>query len=121
MLGHLPLLLHPQAEDVLVIGLGSGMTLGAVEHYPVQRVDVVELEPAVVEAAIGFFQPYTNDALNDPRANLITPMDVITLHYRTNNTILSSPSPQICGSPASQICLPGSVLIWPAAACGREA
>jgi spermidine synthase len=40
MLGHLPLLLHQGAGDVLVIGLGSGMTLGAVERYPVKGVDV---------------------------------------------------------------------------------
>ena len=35
MLGHLPLLLHQTADDVLVIGLGSGMTVGAVALYPV--------------------------------------------------------------------------------------
>ena len=34
MVGHLPLLLHQAAKDVLVIGLGSGMTLGAVELNP---------------------------------------------------------------------------------------
>ena len=51
MLGHLPLLLHPDAGDVLVIGLGSGMTLSAVEKHPVKALDVVEIEAAVVEAS----------------------------------------------------------------------
>ncbi len=70
MLGHLPLLIHPEARDVLVIGLASGMTLGAVEKHPVKSVDVVEIEPAMVEAS-NFFKDFTGDPLKDPRASLI--------------------------------------------------
>ena len=51
MSGHLPLLLHADPKKVLVIGLGSGITAGAVARYPVERVDVIEIEPAVVEAS----------------------------------------------------------------------
>lgn len=50
MLGHLPLLLHQGADNALIIGLGSGMTLGAVAKHPVKSIDIVEIEPAVVEA-----------------------------------------------------------------------
>ncbi len=70
MVGHLPLLLHQKAENVLVIGLGSGMTLAAVQRHPVKAVEVVEIEPAVV-AASAYFKDFTGDALNDPRVDLI--------------------------------------------------
>lgn len=48
----LPILLHPQPDDVLFLGLGTGMTAaGAVSQPGVERVVVVELIPEVVEAA----------------------------------------------------------------------
>ena len=71
ILGHLPMLLHPNPEEVLVIGLGSGITLGAVEQHPqLKTVDVVEIEPAVVEAA-SYFSEFNNDALKDSRLNMV--------------------------------------------------
>jgi spermidine synthase len=69
MLGHLPLLLHPDARDVLVIGLGSGVTAGAVLRHPVRHLDVIEIEPAVAQAA-ALFARENGDPLNDPRARL---------------------------------------------------
>jgi len=93
MLGHLPLLLHQNAEDVLVIGLGSGMTLGAVEKHPVKAVDVVEIEGAVVEAN-EYFREFTGDALSDPRANLIVGdgRNHLALTSRQYDVIISEPS-----------------------------
>jgi spermidine synthase len=70
MLGHLPLLLHPEARTVLVIGLGSGITAGAVARHPVQRLDVVEIEPAVIEAS-RFFRVENGDVLSDPRVRVV--------------------------------------------------
>ncbi len=71
MLGHLPLLLHPRPERVLVIGLGSGVTAGAVAQHPIVReIDVVELEPAVVEAS-KFFEPENRGVLRDPRVRAV--------------------------------------------------
>jgi spermidine synthase len=93
MCGHLPLLLHQGAEDVLVIGLGSGMTLGAVERYPVKAVDVVEIEPAVVEAS-EYFRDFTGDALHDPRVNLIVAdgRNHLALTNRQYDVVISEPS-----------------------------
>jgi spermidine synthase len=99
MLGHLPLLLHQKAEDVLVIGLGSGMTLGAVEQHPVKAVDVVELEAAVV-AASKYFREFTGDVLSDPRVNLIVAdgRNHLALTSRQYDVIISEPSnPWISG------------------------
>ena len=70
MSGHLPLLLHADPKRVLVIGLGSGITAGAVARYPIERLDVVEIEPAVVEASRYFGQLH-GDVLEDPRVRTI--------------------------------------------------
>jgi spermidine synthase len=70
MLGHLPLLLHAEPRAILVIGLGSGITAGAVARHPVQRLDVVEIEPAVIEAS-RFFREEHGDVLTDPRVRVV--------------------------------------------------
>lgn len=70
LLGQLPLFLHPGAKDALVIGLGSGITLGSILTHPVQRVDVVEIDDVVPHAA-RFFDDYSHTALSDERVNLI--------------------------------------------------
>ncbi|MBI5970225.1 MAG: fused MFS/spermidine synthase [Deltaproteobacteria bacterium] len=70
LLGHLPALLHGGIpQDALVVGLGSGITLGAMTHHPIKNFDVIELESAVVEAS-GFFLESNGNALADPRVKL---------------------------------------------------
>ena len=70
LLGHLPMLLHPAPRDILVLGLSTGLTLASVSRYPVQRIDVVEPEPAVAQAA-RLFDRYTRNVLGDSRVHLI--------------------------------------------------
>ena len=70
LLGHLPMLLHPAPRDVFVLGLGTGVTAAAIARYPVQHIDIVELEPAAAKAA-RLFAPYTRKVLDDPRVRLI--------------------------------------------------
>lgn len=69
ILGHIPMLLAKDAKSALLVGLGSGITLGAMEQYPLDKIDVVEIEPAVVEAA-RFFNNANNNALEDKRVRL---------------------------------------------------
>lgn len=69
--GHLPLLFHPAPEKALVIGLGGAFSLGAVEqHQTLTKIDALEIEPGVIEAA-NYFSEFNNNALEDPRLNLI--------------------------------------------------
>lgn len=68
LLGHLPLLLHENPKRVAVIGLGSASTLAAVAAHPVERIDSVELEKAVVEAS-DFFPDLNRGVLKDPRVH----------------------------------------------------
>ena len=69
LVGHLPLLMHPDPKEVLVIGLGSGVTAGAVLDHPIESMDVLEIAPEVVEAS-RWFDELTGAPLEDPRTNL---------------------------------------------------
>jgi spermidine synthase/Tfp pilus assembly protein PilF len=70
MVGYLPMLLNPGAKRVLVIGMGSGMTAKAVAAFPVQRLEVAEIEPAVIEGA-RFFAEKNGRIHDDPRVRFI--------------------------------------------------
>jgi len=70
MTGYIPLLLHPGGERVAVIGLGTGMTAKAVGAFPVREIEVLEIEPAMVEAA-AFFSDKNGNILGDPRVRLV--------------------------------------------------
>ena len=70
LVGQIPLLLSGSSGDMLVIGLGSGITLGSVLTHPVSRVTCVEISPEVVEAA-AFFSEYNRNALQDRRVSLL--------------------------------------------------
>lgn len=70
LIGTLPLLIREKTDDVLVVGLGSGVTLGSVEQFPIKRVTCVELEPAVIEAS-RHFDDVNNRPLEDKRLTLV--------------------------------------------------
>jgi spermidine synthase/MFS family permease len=58
MVSAYPLLLHargPKDLDVAIVGFGSGVTVGAALEFPVRHVDSMELEDAVVDAALRYF------------------------------------------------------------------
>ncbi|MBW8845072.1 MAG: spermidine synthase [Burkholderiales bacterium] len=56
----LPLLLHPEPQHALFLGLGSGITAGVAARFPGVQVDAVELLPEVIEAS-ALFQPTLGD------------------------------------------------------------
>ena len=66
MLGHLTTLVPEQPRNVLVIGLGAGITAGAVSLDPaVERVVVAELEPLVPDVAAEFFDEHNFDVVDE--------------------------------------------------------
>jgi len=70
MLGHLPMMLRPESKRVLVIGLGSGVTCGAIaRHRSLERLDTVEISPEVASAA-RLFSSWNGGVLDDPRMHL---------------------------------------------------
>ncbi|MBD3180748.1 tetratricopeptide repeat protein, partial [Candidatus Poribacteria bacterium] len=71
MVGHIPLLVSKNPETAMVIGLGSGVTLGAAAQHPsLKNIDCVELSSAVVEAS-EFFRDENRNVLDDKRVNLL--------------------------------------------------
>ena len=61
LLGHLPALLTHEVKKGLVIGLGTGMTLGSLLKHRPHHVDQVELEPEVRKAS-SYFSAYHGNA-----------------------------------------------------------
>jgi len=70
LLGELPLLFGPPARTVLTIGFASGLTTGSVARHPVERIDAVDIEPAVLDAS-HFFDEFNGRPLDDPRVRVI--------------------------------------------------
>jgi spermidine synthase len=70
LMAHLPLLHHANPRTVMVLGLASGITAGEILHYPIERLDVLEISPQVVEGS-SFFRPWNNRVLSNPKTNLI--------------------------------------------------
>jgi len=69
--GQLPMFLHGSPREVMVIGLGSGVTAGSVlQKSTVENVDVLEISPEIVEASY-YFRDINYDVLNHPKTNLI--------------------------------------------------
>ena len=68
-IGHLALALHPTARTALVIGLGGGVTAGAVARRQDVAVDVVELSDAVVRGS-EWFRHVNADVLRRPNVRL---------------------------------------------------
>ena len=97
--GYLPMLFHPDPKSALVIGQGSGITLGAVEQFPVDEITLVEISPAVIEGS-RFFDPFNHHALDDKRVTvkLEDGRNHIALSDKTYDVIVSEPSnPWISG------------------------
>ena len=69
-LGHIPLLLHPEPQRVLTIGMGAGMTAGAATKHQIESVKIVELVDSLVRSA-PFFARQNYDVLNNSATNFI--------------------------------------------------
>lgn len=92
--GHLPLLFHPDARKIMVLGLASGMTAGEVLHYPVEQVDILEINTQVVQACRKFFTPFNNNCSGDARTRFIIQdgRNHLTLTPQHYDVIISEPS-----------------------------
>jgi spermidine synthase len=72
MLGHLATLVPKSPASVLVIGLGAGVTAGAVSIDPrVEHVVIAEIEPLVPIVAGEFFTEANFDVLRNPKVDLL--------------------------------------------------
>jgi spermidine synthase len=71
MLAHVPMFLHPNPKEVLIIGGGDGGTLREVLRHPsVTRAVLVDIDGEVIRCARQYF-PRLAEAFDDPRAEVI--------------------------------------------------
>ena len=68
-IGHLPMVLHGNPHEVLVVGMGGGATPGAVSRYRQAKILVVELSDGVRRAA-PFFSHVNYDLLSQPNVTV---------------------------------------------------
>ena len=101
--GLLPIALHPGTPrlrpTVALVGYASGVTAGAILQYPVKRLDVVELEPAIIKASV-YFEHVNNRPLDDPRLHLVMDdgRNFLAATPRRYDVIINEPSnPWITG------------------------
>ena len=90
----LPLAYRPEAKDVAIIGIGTGLTTHTMlSSKTVQSVETVEIEPAMTEAARGF-APLNNNAFSDPRGRIIydDAKTFFSTWNRKYDVIISEPS-----------------------------
>jgi spermidine synthase len=100
MISHLPLFYHHAPDDVLMIGLASGISLGSVLSHPeVKRADCVEMLGGMRDVP-AYFTRWNRDCLNDPRTRLIINdgRNHLQLTRERYDVIISQPSnPWIVG------------------------
>jgi len=65
---HIPALLHGHPRRVLVVGAGAGQTPHRFLMHPIERLDCVDIEPAVFDIIRDHFD---GEWMNDPRVELI--------------------------------------------------
>jgi predicted membrane-bound spermidine synthase len=70
LIAHLPLLARPEAKDVFIFGLGSGISAGALRSYPsLEKITIAENCEPVIRAS-KLFAEWNHNILTDPRAKL---------------------------------------------------
>lgn len=91
--GLVPAALADSGARTLVIGQGSGLTLGAALAAGAGRTDLAELETAVIEGS-RFFQRPGHDPLDDPRVRVIVEdgRTVLARGHEPYQLIVSEPS-----------------------------
>jgi predicted membrane-bound spermidine synthase len=72
LLAAIPLSMHPHPARVANIGFGSGLTAHTLlTSDRVERLDTIEIEPVMVEAAHQGFGPRIRDVFEDPRSHIV--------------------------------------------------
>jgi spermidine synthase len=72
LLGHLPALLHPNPQNILVVGCGAGVTAGTfVVHPEVQHITICEIEPLIPPHTAAVFGQENHDVIRDRRTKIV--------------------------------------------------
>ncbi|MFZ0828113.1 MAG: fused MFS/spermidine synthase [Verrucomicrobiia bacterium] len=93
LLAHAPMLAKPGARDAFVLGMGSGITAGALQAYPLERIDVAENCEPVIRAA-KTFEDWNRHLLDNPRVHVWheDARTVLKLRPQLYDVIITEPS-----------------------------
>lgn len=93
LVGHLPLLARPESKDVFILGLGSGITGGAVLGHPVEHLTIAENCEPVLRAA-QFFNGLNRGVLTNARARIWVEdaRTILKLSPQRYDVIITQPS-----------------------------
>jgi hypothetical protein len=95
LLGSLPLAYKPDARVIGNIGLGSGLTTHTMLADPdIERIDTIEIEPKMAEAAELGFGDHVERTFNDPRStiHIDDAKTFFSLQNRSYDIIVAEPS-----------------------------
>ena len=94
LMAHLPLLLHPNPRDALVISFGTGTTAGAAARHSLATLDMVDLDPGVFAMA-NHFVAVNHQVLRDPRTRAVVNdgRNFLLLTNRRYDVITMEPMP----------------------------
>jgi len=69
MIAHVPLFVHPDPQNILIIGGGDGGTIReCLKHPEVQKIDLVEIDQLVTQACLKY-TPYLSEKILNERVN----------------------------------------------------
>jgi len=93
LLSAMPVIARPDTESMLIVGFGAGATLEGVPPS-VKSIDVIELEPEVIEANRSMSDERQIDPLADPRVNVVIndARSALSLTSKRYDAIVSQPS-----------------------------
>lgn len=96
MITHVPMAVHPDVEKVLVIGGGDGgIVRELVKYDTIQKIDVVEVDPLLIEVCRKFF-PQMACSLNDNRVEITNEDGLRFVRSKSDEydlIIIDSPNP----------------------------
>lgn len=71
MIVHVPMAVHPNIKKVLVIGAGDGGVIRELTRYKhIEHIDMVEIDPGVVEVCRAYLPKTAGPWLDDPRVHI---------------------------------------------------
>jgi len=93
LLGALPVMARPDAKSALIVGLGAGSAITGVPPS-VEEIDVIELEPKVIEANLLVTDRRKYQPLQDPRVSIVIndARSALALTSKTYDMVVSQPS-----------------------------
>ncbi len=93
MIGYIPMLLHESPREVAIVGLGCGLTARAVQEFDINKLDIYEINPAVIEANKHFIEE-SNYVLQNPKTEIVVgdARRKISLSNKRYDVIISEPS-----------------------------